>query len=271
LYNRKNCPGNPQFFENDGKKIKVCSDCTFPHQPENYDAVIEILKDFKHKIAVISDTHSLLRPEIKEKLKECELILHAGDISSQETADEITECGKTYFVRGNADKGHWAEKIPLDRVVEIYGLKIYMIHNCKLISQDISQNDIVIYGHSHKYSQTIKDGVCFFNPGSCGPRRFHQDITMAILTVDERDRSFTFEKVDISPVLDKDNVKLPERDMAKLVSNIIKQMNAGKTVDEISRKNRVDVEIVNQILQIYTTHPGIDVQGILDRMDIWGK
>jgi predicted phosphodiesterase len=39
------------------------------------------MSEFKHKIAVISDTHSLLRPEIKERLMECELILHAGDKS----------------------------------------------------------------------------------------------------------------------------------------------------------------------------------------------
>jgi hypothetical protein len=180
---------------------------------------------FKHKIAVISDTHSLLRPEIKERLGECEMILHAGDISSQETADEILECGRTYFVRGNADK----------------------------------------------YSQAQKDGVCFFNPGSCGPRRFHQEITMAILTVDERDSSFCFEKVDISPILKSDSAKLPEQDMEKLVHNIIKQMDAGKTVEEISRKNRVDTQIVHQILQIYTTHQGIDVQGVLDRMEIAGR
>jgi putative phosphoesterase len=229
------------------------------------------MSGFQHKIAVISDTHSLLRPEIKERLRECEMILHAGDISSQETVDEIMECGRTFFVRGNADKGHWAEEIPAVRELNIYGLSIYMIHNCKLIEDDVSQKDIVIYGHSHKYSQAQKDGVCFFNPGSCGPRRFHQEITMAILTVDERDFSFHFEKVDISPILKSDSAKLPEQDMEKLVHNIIKQMDAGKTVEEISRKNRVDTQIVHQILQIYTTHQGIDVQGVLDRMEIAGR
>jgi putative phosphoesterase len=225
----------------------------------------------KHKIAVISDTHSLLRPEIKEKLMECELILHAGDISSQETADEIMECGKTYFIRGNADKGHWAEEIPAARELKLYGLQIYMIHNRKLIEEDISEKDIVIYGHSHKYLQTEKDGVCFFNPGSCGPRRFHQEITMAILIIDEKDGSFVFEKVDVSPALKSNGVKLSEQDMAKLIRNIMRQMDAGKTVEEISKKNRVDVQLVNQILQIYTTHQGIDVQGILDRMEIVGR
>jgi putative phosphoesterase len=226
-------------------------------------------ESIKHKIAVISDTHSLLRPEIMEKLKACELILHAGDIKSKETAEELERLHTTYFVRGNADKGSWADEIPLTRELELYSVKILMIHNIKQIKTDRTEQDIVIYGHSHKYSESYKNGVCYFNPGSCGPRRFHQEVTMGILTIDEKDKSFSFEKVDCSPILRVEDVRLPEKDMAKLIDTVIKQMNAGKTVDEIAQKNRVEVDLVHQILQIYTTHPGIDTQGILNRMDIW--
>lgn len=45
LYQKENCPGNPSYMEWKDKKIKVCSDCTFPHQPENYDKIIKILKN----------------------------------------------------------------------------------------------------------------------------------------------------------------------------------------------------------------------------------
>ncbi|MCI8381392.1 MAG: metal-binding protein [Lachnospiraceae bacterium] len=44
LYARVDCPGNPSYLEIGEKRIKVCSNCTFPHRPENYDAVIEMLK-----------------------------------------------------------------------------------------------------------------------------------------------------------------------------------------------------------------------------------
>lgn len=242
----------------------------------------------QHKIAVISDTHSLLRPEIIEKIKECELIIHAGDIASKETAEKIESLGTAYFVRGNADKDSWADEIPVSRELELFGLKIFIIHNRKQIQEDLSDKDIVIYGHSHKYSEEYKENVCYFNPGSCGPRRFHQEITMAILTVDEEDKSFSFEKVDCSPqfasqltspqstsdsakLSDKDMAKFSGKDMAKLIGRIMRQMDAGKPVDEIVRKNRIDEKLANQILQIYTTHQGIGVQGILDRLDIWGK
>lgn len=225
----------------------------------------------KHRIAVVSDTHSLLRPEITEKMRECELIIHAGDIASRETAEKIESVGRTYFVRGNADKDSWADEIPVSRELELWGLHIFVIHNRRQIVEDLSDKDIVICGHSHKYSEEYRGNVCYFNPGSCGPRRFHQETTMAILTIDEDDRSFAFEKVDVSPHLTADRGKLPDRDMAKLMKRVMKQMDDGKTVDEIAEKNQVEEKLVRQILQIYTTHPGIDVQGILDRMDIWGK
>ena len=47
MYPIKDCPGIPQFVEKKGKNIKVCTNCTFPHQPENYDRIVKILKEFK--------------------------------------------------------------------------------------------------------------------------------------------------------------------------------------------------------------------------------
>lgn len=44
FYNRRKCPGNPQFVEKEGKEVKVCTACTFPHQPENYDKIVELLR-----------------------------------------------------------------------------------------------------------------------------------------------------------------------------------------------------------------------------------
>ena len=45
LYHIEACPGNPRFTQKDGKTIKVCTDCTFPHLAENYDAVIRYIKE----------------------------------------------------------------------------------------------------------------------------------------------------------------------------------------------------------------------------------
>ncbi len=43
LYNF-DCPGNYKIIDKNGKKIKSCINCDFPHRAENYDAVVAILK-----------------------------------------------------------------------------------------------------------------------------------------------------------------------------------------------------------------------------------
>lgn len=44
MYLHENCPGNPVYIEKNDKKIKDCTNCTFPHQPENYDKIMQIMK-----------------------------------------------------------------------------------------------------------------------------------------------------------------------------------------------------------------------------------
>ena len=41
------------------------------------------------KIAILSDTHNLLRPEVIEYLQGSDYILHGGDISRQEILDRL--------------------------------------------------------------------------------------------------------------------------------------------------------------------------------------
>ncbi|WP_394283112.1 cysteine-rich small domain-containing protein [Frisingicoccus sp.] len=44
MYFKEKCLGNPKYSEKEGRSIKVCTDCTFPHRPENYDKIIQFLK-----------------------------------------------------------------------------------------------------------------------------------------------------------------------------------------------------------------------------------
>ena len=37
------CPGEWKYIEVNGKRIKDCSQCTFPHKPENYAIIMNIL------------------------------------------------------------------------------------------------------------------------------------------------------------------------------------------------------------------------------------
>lgn len=51
FYLWERCPGKNYYIEKNGRKIKVCTDCVFPHRPENYDTVIKLLIEGKEKFA----------------------------------------------------------------------------------------------------------------------------------------------------------------------------------------------------------------------------
>ena len=134
------------------------------------------------RLAILSDTHGLLRPEVLEYLKTSDAILHGGDINKQSIVDQLQQYAPLYVVRGNNDK-EWAQAIPHHLTVTLEGVTFYMVHNKKEVPSDLSGVDVVVFGHSHKYVQEEKDGLLWLNPGSCGPRRFHQEITMMMAEI----------------------------------------------------------------------------------------
>ncbi|MDO4188568.1 MAG: metallophosphoesterase family protein [Lachnospiraceae bacterium] len=225
----------------------------------------------KHRIAIISDTHGLIRDEVREVLKTCEIIFHGGDINTQKIVDELGEIAPLHVVRGNNDK-EWAEHIPMTVTENVAGFKFFMCHKMSDIKKIGIPNDtdFVIYGHSHKYETYEENDICYINPGSPGPRRFHQPVTMAVLTVDETDKSYLVEKIDMSPVLLKESAKgtISPKDLDKVVTLIIKDMNSGKSVGDTAKRNRVDEELVDSIYRMYSTHQGIDISGIIDRLEL---
>ena len=148
------------------------------------------------RIAVLSDTHGLLRPEVLSAISGCDAIIHGGDINKPEIIDRLKEIAPVYVVRGNNDKA-WAEHIPATLTFQIEGCRFFLVHNKKEVPKDLTGIDAVIFGHSHRYFERIIDGRLWLNPGSCGKRRFDQEITLAILTVDSKASSV--QKITIQP------------------------------------------------------------------------
>lgn len=218
------------------------------------------------KIAVISDTHNLLRNEVLEYLQGSDYILHGGDISSQEILNRLEEIAPVIAVRGNNDRG-WAEHIPEFMDFEMAGLHFYMTHMKMDLPYDLSPYDIVIVGHSHQYRESVinhPDGqrTLILNPGSCGPRRFFQAITMAYLTVDEN--GWTVERIEIPH--EEKGTKPPVTDMRSVIGTVIAETKKNKSVTAIARKYKLDPSLVEQIVRLYVTHPGVDVDGIMTKM-----
>lgn len=137
-------------------------------------------------IGVISDTHGLLRPEAVEALKGSQYIIHAGDVGDPAILRKLEGIAPVTVVRGNVDVEPWARMLPEADILEAGGRSIYVLHNLDHLDlkPEASGFAAVVYGHSHRPAQEIRNGVLFFNPGSAGPRRFSLPICLGRLVVE---------------------------------------------------------------------------------------
>lgn len=229
-----------------------------------------------HKIGIISDTHGLLRPEVSEALKGCDAILHGGDINSAQILNELNEIAPTYAVRGNNDK-EWAENLPETISVELFGIRFFMVHNKKYIPPNLENTDVVVYGHSHKYEEKHVDGMLMLNPGSCGPRRFTQPITLVVLEAED-DHFFQVKKIEIAHMQkgglaagdsgDTVEERMKGRDMKRIVKSVMRDTDKGIPVSEIAVRNDISKELAELICRLYLTHPGVSADGIMGKMGL---
>ena len=137
------------------------------------------------RVGLISDTHGLLRPDAAVFLHGSDFIIHAGDIGRADVLSELAALAPVTAVRGNNDKGSWAETIPETEVLQVGQVCIYVVHDLAELDLDpvAAGFRVVVSGHSHRPSIRDRDGVLYVNPGSAGPRRFRLPIAVAELQV----------------------------------------------------------------------------------------
>jgi len=141
------------------------------------------------KLGIVSDTHGLLRPEVLPALKGVDQILHVGDVGQISILDELAKIAPVTAIRGNVDSEGACGKLPETEVVLVEdslhgGRYIYMLHDLKTLHLDpaAAKFAVVLHGHTHVPNFYTKKGVLYFNPGSCGPRRFELPVTVGLLT-----------------------------------------------------------------------------------------
>ncbi len=135
------------------------------------------------RIGVISDTHGLLRPEAVAFLANCDHILHAGDVGSDEILSTLRRLAPLTAIRGNIDHAGACAALPPTEAVELAGRLFYLVHAGEDLDLHPHAASIaaVIFGHSHQSEITWRDGVLYFNPGSAGPKRFQLPVTLGII------------------------------------------------------------------------------------------
>lgn len=135
-------------------------------------------------VGLISDTHGVLRPEAVAALRGVDRILHAGDVGSPAVLAGLQRVAPVTAVRGNVDHGGLAA-LPRSEALLLDGSWIYLQHGHEGIDVDprAAGFRVVVRGHSHLAAVARRDGVLTVNPGSAGPRRFRQPVTLARLTL----------------------------------------------------------------------------------------
>jgi putative phosphoesterase len=145
------------------------------------------------RIGVISDTHLRepdpdLGPNLAQVWGKVDMILHAGDLVNISVLDAL-EAPEVLAVAGNMDDYVITQSLPTKRVVPVENKSIGLIHGwgppmglAGRVMKEFEEVDAIVFGHSHRPTNTVKKGVLLFNPGSYGSG-FLGSGTVGVLTV----------------------------------------------------------------------------------------
>ena len=135
------------------------------------------------RVAVISDTHGLLRDEVVERVNGADVVLHAGDVGRMEILDLLRTIAPVKAVAGNMDHGPTRD-LPSIVEGELGGLPFGMVHRREDIpSPWLDEKRFVVFGHSHRPEVEWRGSCLLFNPGACGGRRFRLPLSTGELWI----------------------------------------------------------------------------------------
>ncbi|MEV0969230.1 metallophosphoesterase family protein [Microtetraspora glauca] len=147
------------------------------------------------KVVVLSDTHAPRRwkscpPRVAERLRDADVILHAGDVCVPSVLDELAAYAPVHVVKGNNDVPDLVAPETLE--LDLGGVSVAMIHDSGQARGRITRMrrrfpsaDLVIFGHSHIPLDETEEGLRVFNPGSPTDRRRQPYGTLGVLLIDD--------------------------------------------------------------------------------------
>lgn len=145
-----------------------------------YRLFYKISSNFCKIVFVISDSHSSINSAILTRIKNLPRTsaIHCGDWSAIEDYHELKGLfSDLYGVCGNTETNEIEKKLPERLEFEINGFKIIVIHEIDSYKRYVEKSEkpgkiLVLHGHTHHPSKKKIKKTYFFNPGSCGPKRF---------------------------------------------------------------------------------------------------
>jgi putative phosphoesterase len=151
---------------------------------------------FLTRVAVISDTHlprgaRALPDECVRLLRSADLVLHGGDFVSAAFLEDLRALGPPVEgVCGNMDEPALKSALPRERVVEVGGVRIAMVHDAGAragrearLAARFADCEAVVYGHTHVPQVERFQHLWVLNPGSPTERRRAPVHTMLVLRI----------------------------------------------------------------------------------------
>jgi uncharacterized protein len=137
-------------------------------------------------IGLIADTHGTLDSRVRPAFEGVGLILHAGDIGSEQVLSWLAGMAPVTAVAGNNDLHLAHLGLPFHADVVLDGVCIHLVHRLQ-DALPLAETNVVVYGHSHKALVAERDGRLYVNPGAAGRVGFHREITLGLLQVDGKE------------------------------------------------------------------------------------
>lgn len=149
------------------------------------------------RVAIVSDTHSVLDPRVRDRIARyrSDYIVHAGDIGAHTVLESLSRLGALVAVRGNNDEAlDWAHGLPDQASISLPGGLLVVRHghafDAKRRHQRLrsahSDARAVAYGHSHVLAIDTTARPWILNPGAAGRVRTKGGPSCLLLSATEK-------------------------------------------------------------------------------------
>ena len=127
-------------------------------------------------LVALGDTHGETAPELtrhlRERLDRAEVVVHAGDFTTEGVLEGFESFGSLVAVHGNADERAVRERLPASEVYSWEDRRLAVTHghdqnptSLSLLSRQ-ERADVVVVGHTHRSTVTEYGDTVVVNPGS---------------------------------------------------------------------------------------------------------
>jgi hypothetical protein len=160
------------------------------------------------RVALLSDTHGMLDGRVADRVADCDLAVHSGDIGGAEVLAALRpRFGYIAAVLGNNDvpekwpaaDRHRLHDLPLELSEDLPGGRLVVVHGHRIPAKDrhaklrrrFPDARAIVYGHSHRLVADQAAEPWVLNPGAAGRERTFGGPSCMVLTVSHAHWSLT--------------------------------------------------------------------------------